>query len=168
MAIIGLDLAGKEKNPTGFALLNSKVILKELYSDKEILDETVKHKAKVIAVDAPFSFPKEGYFREADLLLKKRGFRVLSPMFPSMQLLVNRAKELIKKVKKKSKAEIIEVFPRAAEKILMIERKKVEEEHRELSDHEFDAMLCALTGKLYLEKNVEAVGKKDKIIIPKL
>jgi hypothetical protein len=39
MKIIGIDLAGKQENPSGIAILNgNKIKLLTIYSDNEILD----------------------------------------------------------------------------------------------------------------------------------
>lgn len=172
MKVIGLDLAGKEKNPTGFCSLvlkesegegEFKIGNKEskvLYYDKDILKEIKKQKPELVAIDAPFTFPGEGYFREGDKLLKERGFKPLSPRFPHMQKLVRRARKYLKQLEK-LEIETIEVFPQATKEILRMKRKEGTNEHK------FDAKACALTGKYYLEGKFEALGKEE-IIIPKV
>lgn len=83
--IIGIDLAAKQSNKTGFAILRkitAKTMLKK--SDDEIISQTVKIKPLVIAIDAPLSLPKGrccvnenchcrtyGISRKADRLLLK-------------------------------------------------------------------------------------------------
>jgi predicted nuclease with RNAse H fold len=161
--IIGIDLAGKETNPTGFCVLTEdasgiKTDVKVFYYDKDIIEGVKKENPDLIAIDAPFGFPEEGYFRESDKLLMEMGFKPLSPKFPNMGILVNRARNLIRSLEGYI---IIEVFPQATKKILGIEKE------RGVSKDKFDAMLCALTGKYYLEGKYEAVGP-EKIIIPKL
>lgn len=163
MKIIGLDLAGKEKNPTGFCVLieecgKVKTETKVFYYDKDILDEIKKENPDLIAVDAPFTFPGEGYFREGDKLLMERGFKPLSPRFPNMMELVRRARRFLKVL---SGYDIIEVFPQASAKILGMEWNKKE------SKDKFDALAAAMTGMYYLKGKYEALGK-EKIIIPKL
>ncbi len=158
--IIGLDLAGKTENPTGFCIMTEEgTKAKRLYSDNEILREIEKVKPDLICVDAPFSFPDEGYYREGDKELKRLGMNPLSPKFPGMQPLVNRAAILVSVLRKKY--EVIEVFPRATEKILGSQRSK------RADKDEYDAMLCALTGKYYLEKKFKALGP-EQIIVPEL
>ncbi|MCD6092839.1 MAG: DUF429 domain-containing protein, partial [Candidatus Aenigmarchaeota archaeon] len=94
MKIVGLDLAGKEKNPTGFCLLKinerEETEIKLLHTDAEIMEEIRKIKPDIICVDAPLSFPPDGYFRDSDIEMKRRGFKPLPPMFPAMRLLVKR------------------------------------------------------------------------------
>lgn len=158
MKILGIDLAGKEKNETGICLLTEKgSSAKIVFSDNEILEEVEKTKPDLIAIDAPFSFPTQGYFRDSDILLKRSGFKPLSPLFPGMKPLVKRAIKLVNILSKKYR--VIEVFPSATEKILELEKKK------RANPHEYDALLCALTGKYYLEGKYNAIGK-EKIIIP--
>ncbi|MBI4176370.1 MAG: DUF429 domain-containing protein [Candidatus Aenigmarchaeota archaeon] len=158
MKIVGIDLAGKDRNPTGFCLLTKEGSkAKLLHSDNEILYEIEKIKPDIIAIDAPFSFPEDGHFRDSDVQLRKLGYSPLSPSFPGMQPLVKRAMALIRVLQKKYR--VIEAFPRAAESILGLERNKTADKDQ------YDALLCALTGKHYLEGRYESVGK-EKIIIP--
>ena len=164
MKIIGIDLAGKDKNPTGYCVL---IIEKEndkieknvlLYKDEEIITEVKKENPKIICIDAPLSFPRSGYFREADIELKRRGFKPLSPLFPGMKPLVERGIRL-KKIFEEVGYKVIEVFPRATEKILNLEKEK------RVNKDLYDAFLCALTGKYYIKNQYEILG--NEIIIPK-
>ncbi len=162
MKVAGIDLAGKPENQTGFCLLTEDGSeTKILHTDLDILKEIKKTKPDLIAVDAPFWVPKTGNqvvpWRNAEELLMKRGFRPLSIAFPTMQLLANRAKHLVSVLRERG-YKVIEVFPRATEIIL-----NVSKEYRKNED-EYDALLCALTGKYYLEGKFEDL---DGIIIPK-
>ena len=74
-----------------------------------------------------------------------------------MRILVLRASHLVK-VLKERKYKVIEVFSNASEKVLGLSK-----ESRKNKD-EYDALLCALTAKAYLEGNYEDL---DGIIIPK-
>ena len=59
MKIIGIDLAGKQDNPTGFCVLDQdQVTLKTLYPDKDIINDTKRINPSLIAIDAPLSLPK--------------------------------------------------------------------------------------------------------------
>lgn len=169
MKSLGIDLAGKEKNPSGVALLNQKVTVKELYNDSDILNFVEKTKPTIISIDSPFSIP-QGYWRSSDLQLKEAGFKPLSPKFPTMQMLTRRAMKLLAVLRKKY--HVIEVFPRATEKILCADKTTFESKYNlELSDHEYDAILCAITGKLHLEGKTKTFGsddENDQIVIPRL
>jgi predicted nuclease with RNAse H fold len=166
MRVVGIDLAGLETNETGFCLLDSEggkdnIIVKRLLSDREILDEVEelnsKKKVEVVAIDAPFDWPEEGYLRKSDLLLKNRGFSPLSPVFPGMKPLTRRGK-MMSGILKKRGFKVIEVFSKASEKILGLDKKKA------ANKDEYDALICALTGKAFLRGNYEDL---DGIIIPK-
>ncbi len=164
--ICGLDLAGKDKNETGFCLIeknkHKKITTKILHTNEEILNEIEKAKPDLIAIDAPFDFPKDSYYRKSDILLREHGVQPLSPLFRGMKPLVERAKILVKILRDSEGGggsyEVIEVFSKASERIMGLERDK------KANKDEYDAVLCALTGEKYLEGNYENL---DGIIIPK-
>jgi len=159
MKVVGIDLAGLEKNPTGFCVLTEEGSeVKVLYTDRQILDMIEIIRPDLIAIDAPFSFPATGYFREGDIMLREAGFRPLSPMFPGMRPLVNRAINLVEVLRERN-YKVIEVFPQASEKILGLLKKE------DSNPHEYDSLLCAVTGKYFLEGRFRALGKEE-IIIP--
>ena len=158
MRAIGIDLAGRSENPSGFCVLivedgNNSTETKLLYSDEEMITEIDKIKPQCVAIDAPFWIPKGAGgmvspWRNSEQLLLKRGFRPLSPALPTMQQLAERAMNLVKTLRAKG-YEVIETFPRAAEIILGLSK-----EPRKNQD-EYDSLLCALVAKCYLEKNFE-------------
>ncbi len=158
MKVVGLDLAGKQENDTGFCLLEgSDVRTMVLKSDIEILEVVKGTDPNVVAVHAPLYFPEDGMYRDCDEELKDMGYEVLSPNFPGMKVLVRRAKSLVAKLERIDDFEIIEAFPRAAMDRLPI--KKTDN----MTEDEFDALLCALTGKKYLQDEYEDL---DGIVLP--
>jgi predicted nuclease with RNAse H fold len=158
MRVTGIDLAGKAENPTGFCLLDENGSqTKLLFSDMEILREIETVKPECIAIDAPFWLPQGGIWRTSEEKLLKRGFQPISPVFPTMRLLVLRASHLVKVLKERD-YKVIEVFANASEKVLGLSK-----EPRKNKD-EYDALLCALTAKAYLEGKYEDL---DGIIIPR-
>ena len=158
MKVIGLDLAGKPENPTGFCLLTDEGSqTKLLFSDEEILKELEEIKPDCVAIDAPLWLPRAGIWRTSDEKLMKRGFQPVSPAFPTMRLLVLRATRLVKVLRDRGYS-IIEVFSSASEKVLGLSK-----EPRKNKD-EYDALLCDLTAKEYLQGNYEDL---DGIVIPK-
>ena len=168
MRIIGIDLAGLETNETGFCVLDvtdtekkDKIQVKRLLYDREILNEieekNSEKKIDVIAIDAPFAFPKNGLYRSGEIKLMNRGFKPLSPLFPGMKPLTRRAEMLVKILRNKG-FNVIEVFSKASEKIFGLDRSKA------ANKDEYDALVCALTGKEYLKGKYEDL---DGIIIPK-
>ncbi len=158
MRVVGIDLAGKFENPTGFcSLIDSKAETGLLFKDEDILNEIDIIKPDCIAIDAPFWLPRFGAWRPCDQKLLRKGFKPLSPLLPTMRILALRASRLVKVLREKN-YKVIEVFSSASEKILGLSK-----EPRKNKD-EYDALLCALTAKAYLEGNYEDL---DGIIIPK-
>ena len=180
--IIGIDLAGVEKNPTGWALWKNKVISTcHLYENQEILEHLTKFKPTLIAIDAPLSLPRKGTMRKADKEMYRRGYPVFPPRFPAMEKLTLRAMKIIQQIKRE-KLHIIEVHPTSTRKALKIPTKDWEKiqnvflhmglkgdlETRVLTSHEIDAVTAALTGYLYLQGKTELIGDKEEgyIVVP--
>jgi predicted nuclease with RNAse H fold len=181
--IIGIDLAGKPKNPTGWALWKSKKVETSLiHTNKEIL-ESIAHRAPtVIAIDAPFSLPKKGILRIADREMIRRGYRVFPPCLPAMKTLTLRAMKLNKLMAKKG-YKTIEVHPTSTRKalnMLLKDLRKIQTtletiglegapKLRALKSHEIDAVTAALTAYLHMKNQTEAIGDKEEgyITIPK-
>lgn len=181
--ILGIDLAGKEKNPTGIALwLGKRVETSIIYTDKEIMQLITENKPKNVAIDAPLKLPKRGLFRKADKEMVKRGFRVFPPGLPSMRTLTLRAIKLNKLIAKEG-IKIMEVHPTSTRKALSMPVKNWVEiqkilnaigiegspKTRTLTSHEIDAITAALTAYLHERSLTEALGdeKEGYIIIPK-
>ena len=130
-----------------------------VYTDEEIIRNVEITKPTIICIDAPLSMPRKGeYFRKCDREMISRGYRVLSPRIPSMLILVERGIQLAKRLRELG-YRCIEVFPRATERILGLEKE------RRVNQDKYDALLCALTGKCYLNGKYEAVGDEEGIII---
>jgi predicted nuclease with RNAse H fold len=180
--IIGIDLAGVEKNPTGWALWKNKVISTcHLYKNQEILEHLTKFEPTLIAIDAPLSLPKKETMRKADKEMYRHGYPVFPPRFPAMEKLTLRAIELTQQIKRKN-LRIIEVHPTSTRKALKISAKdwkkiqtiflhmnlKGNLETRALTSHEIDAVTSALTGYLYLQGKTELIGDEEEgyIVVP--
>ncbi len=157
MKVVGVDLAGKPTNPTGMCILrDGRTETKIVYSDDEIVEIIKSESPDVVAIDAPLGFPERGWWRDSDRALIKAGFRPLSPKFPGMQPLVIRAQNLLKRLKG---FRVIEVFPRATEKRFGLKPQIG------ANPHTYDALLCALTGKAYLEGRAQILGREE-IVVP--
>jgi predicted nuclease with RNAse H fold len=179
MVVIGLDPAGMSKNETGIAVFENKKVKTHLvHEDDEILEVVEKEGPELIAVDAPLSKPKQGSFREADLVLREYGTLPLN--MRGMITLTERGVGLKEKL---SKYKVIEVFPRATDIILgywdkderRMQKKILEfgitgdPEKRMLTKDEVDAISAAITGYLYLQGKAKEVGDEEgKIIIPEV
>jgi hypothetical protein len=161
---VGLDLASKETNPTGFALYDDGYVVTDIvYTDIQIINSTIRAYPELIAVDAPLTY-SEGY-REAERELSRRGIQSFPPNF---------IKELtFRAIKLKAKlGNVIEVFPSAFYKIMEVNENQLERfvqfEHKPRTKHELDATACCITAAMFLDGKTEAVGEKGaKIIIPK-
>jgi predicted nuclease with RNAse H fold len=106
-SILGMDLAAKTENQTGIAFIcNRRIFLKTLYSNEDIINEVVRCKPSVVAIDAPLSLPEGrcclekdcscsvgGHFRRSDREMRKFG-GVLPLTFPGMKTLTFRGIEI--------------------------------------------------------------------------
>jgi len=182
--VIGIDLAAAIRNPTGWAILeNKKVQTQILYTDNEILENTLHNQPALIAIDAPLSLPKNGeFFRKSDKEMVRKGYRVLPPNFPAMKKLTLRAINLNKLIGEKT-YKTIEVHPTSTRKALQMplkDWKSIQEilktlglkgkiETHPLTTHEIDAVTAALTAVLHLQRQTERIGddKEGYIIVPK-
>ncbi|MDH5481332.1 MAG: DUF429 domain-containing protein [Candidatus Bathyarchaeota archaeon] len=58
--IVGIDIAGKAENPTGWALWKGKRVRTDLsYTDDELLNCILHNKPVMIAIDAPLVSQKQ-------------------------------------------------------------------------------------------------------------
>ncbi len=193
LVVIGVDLAGTEKNPTGICILEDLEIIetKHVYSDEELINELDKFKGALVAIDAPLSIPRgrksldeksDVHFRECDRELLKRGIKFFPVTLGPMRMLTKRGIRIKKKLESKG-FKVIEVFPGGAQDVLGIPRKTKGKEkllaglmslglrglRKDMSDHELDAVTAAFVGKLFLEGKYEALGDPSEglIIMPK-
>jgi len=192
MKVVGVDLAGVEKNKTGFAILSSNlhVTTLNLHSDREIVSTISDVKPILVAIDAPLGLPrgrcclengcscaKFGLVRDAERELRKMGIKVFSCGLPSMRTLTMRGIRLYKTLTEAG-FQVIETYPGAAQDILGMTRKgkglsklrkalvrygiKGEVRKPGITHHELDAVTAALVGKLFLEGKTVAVGSQDE------
>ncbi|MEM0007200.1 MAG: DUF429 domain-containing protein [Candidatus Bathyarchaeia archaeon] len=180
--IIGIDLAGKEENPTGLAVWRNKSVETCLiYTDKEILENVARTNPKIVAIDAPLKPPKSGIFRKADKELIKKGYRVFPPGLPAMKTLTLRAIRLNRLIIEMG-VQTIEVHPTSTRKALGMPAKDWKTiqnilnriglagsiSQRILAPHEIDAVTAALTGYFYVKGLTESVGDREEgfIVVP--
>jgi len=122
--VIGIDLAASSRNPIGWALLKNKTAkTRLLYTDKEILENTLQNHPALIVIDAPLGLPKNGeFFRKTDKEMIRKGYRVLPPDFPAMKKLTLRAIRLNRLIEEKT-YKAIEVHPTSTRKALQMPPK---------------------------------------------
>jgi predicted nuclease with RNAse H fold len=170
--IIGIDLAGKAENPTGWAVWEQRAIKTRLiHSDNEILKGIARSEPSLIAIDAPFRLRRRGIFRKADREMITRGYRVFPPTLPTMRKLTVRAVKINKLIAEKG-YKTIEVHPTSTRKALKMPTKdwlQGQLQTHMLTPHEIDAIICALTAYLHIQNQTEAVGDAEEgyIIVPK-
>jgi len=181
--IIGIDLAGKPENPTGWALWKDRTVETSLvYADNEILRGIARCEPSLIAIDAPFRLPKEGILRNADREMIRKGYRVFPPSLPAMKKLTVRAVKINKLIAEEGH-KTIEVHPTSTRKALNMPSKdwrkiqtivttiglKGDLQTRTLTPHEIDAVTSALTAYLHTRNRTESIGDEEEgyIVIPK-
>ena len=188
MRIVGLDLAGVETRPTGFCVLTDmKIETALVYTDKEILQKIEKSKPEIVAIDAPLSLPagRESieqrtsvHLRECDKELLRRGIKFFPITLGPMRKLTTRGINLRRTLEDKQ-FRVIEVYPGGAQDVLGIPRKQqgldglragleklgVRGLNSRMSDHELDAVTCALVGRLFLKGKAMIYGTPEQAII---
>jgi|Deesub1362A_J573_1020465.scaffolds.fasta_scaffold00039_60 hypothetical protein len=95
---------------------------------------------KCVGIDAPLSYHGET-FRDGDIEIRKRGYRILPLTFKGMKELAERGMRLAKRITYFS--EVIEVYPHASSRVLDIQDIKISSTPK--NKDEFDALICALT-----------------------
>jgi hypothetical protein len=195
MRVVGIDLAGSEKQVTGFCCMDEGLNCKTLamHSDKEIIEETLKANPDIISIDAPLCLPKgrksleqrgPPHLRVCDRELSRMKIRFFPITLGPMRKLTKRGIKL-KKFFENRGYKVIESFPGSIQDVLGMPRKQAGLERlreslidygfkgdvskEEITDHELDAITSALVGKMFLENNYLAIGDPSEglIILPK-
>jgi predicted nuclease with RNAse H fold len=191
MSVVGLDLAGVESRPTGLCILEGMEAETSLVcKDEEMLKRIEESKPIIVAIDAPLSLPAGRksikqrtniHLRECDKELLRRRIRFFPVTLGPMRKLTERGMGL-RRILEYTHFKVIEVYPGGAQDILGIPRKRqgldrlrkglkkmgVRGLNDRMSDHELDAVTCALVGKLFLEGKSVTYGTSDQaIVMPK-
>lgn len=192
LVVLGLDLAGSPRRPTGACVLralNAETMILLADNEIEALAETVR--PDLITVDAPLNLPpgrasfedrNGAHYRPCDLELRARRI----PFFPitlgPMRALTLRGISLKKALEKRGHR-VLEMYPGGAQDVWGIPRAKRDAAGlrrglvrlgllglgRSLSDHELDAATGALVGRLFLLKKAGYYGDPETgaILMPK-
>jgi predicted nuclease with RNAse H fold len=191
MLVVGLDLAGVETRPSGLCVLKDmKAETCLIYKDDEVLKSVGEIKPEIVAIDAPLSLPAgrksieqrtNVHLRECDRELLRRGIKFFPVTLGPMRKLTERGINLRNTLENMS-FKVIEVYPGGAQDIMGISRKQYGHErlreglkkvgvkglNKQMTDHELDAVTCALVGKLMLEgKSITYGTLKKGIVMPK-
>jgi predicted nuclease with RNAse H fold len=182
LKVIGIDLTGSEKRPSGVAYLwdNRLVWTGRIKTDDQLIDSILTMpRPDIVSIDSPLSLPEDPnkIYRECELTLKRRGIGVYWCLLPSMKSLTMRGIHLAASIRSRG-IEVIESYPGAAQDILGIPRKGKSIAllregldkygivgNLQVSHDELDAITSAIVGQLYLKGQYEALGC---LIIPKV
>lgn len=191
--VVGIDLAGSPKRNTGICVLQGNRVRewKTVFSDKEIMAFVLRHRPRVVAIDAPLNLPpgrksmddRNGeHFRPCDRELLKRGIRFFPITLGPMRSLTQRGISLKKKLNR-MKFKVIEMYPGAAQDVWKIARKQdglgklrkgleklgLKGLDQGMNGDELDAVSGAIVGRLFLQDKTEILGnfRHGAIVIPK-
>jgi len=178
--VVGIDLTGSEKRPSGVATLydGGRVMTARCKMDKEIIGYVLAAQPTLISIDSPLSLPEDEtkIYRDCELELKRRGIGVYWCLLPSMEKLTRRGIALAQLLREQGFS-VIESYPGAAQDILGLPRKNKGKDvlakaltdygvkgNLDVSHDELDAITAAIVGQLYIGGKYEALGC---LIIPK-
>jgi uncharacterized protein YprB with RNaseH-like and TPR domain/predicted nuclease with RNAse H fold/dephospho-CoA kinase len=190
--VVGIDLTGSERRPTGWALLSGRhATTKRLASDAELIEATLAVNPTLVSIDSPLSLPRGrtrvtdddparkqyGIMRECERVLHRRGVNVYPSLIQSMQALTARGIRLAAEFRKRG-IPVIESFPGAAQDIMGIPRKRSDLRllsqglhdfgvdgtftHETVSHDELDAITSAIVGAFFWAGQFEALGNPDE------
>lgn len=192
LRVVGIDLTGSEKRPTGWcSLVGNEAFTKVINTDQQLIEQTVLAKPDIVSIDSPLSLPlgrprllfgadgrpKFGIMRECELTLKRRGVNVYPCLIDSMQKLTMRGIRLAKAFRKLG-IPVIESYPGAAQDIMGIPRKRAGLEYlkeglgefgisgdflrSKVTHDEVDAVTSAAVGLFFWAGKYEALGNDDE------
>ncbi len=172
MRVVGLDLAGSQRNDTGWCLLADTggvkaVACRLLHSDDEIMSGLRDARPDLVAVDAPLTY--SGARRACDEALREYG--ALPVTLRGMEALAVRGRGLAQKmrsggfrfieVNSQASARILGVYDRndfTMQKAMMALDLEGDVNSKILSRDELDAVVAAVTGYLSLLSQTREVG----------
>jgi len=189
LVVVGVDLAGSPRRPTGVCVLRGLTARTEIArTDEEILRTIEQAQPRLVPIDAPLSLPPGrktiedaagAHFRECDLELQRRGIRFFPITFRSMRMLTQRGLALQAKIEARG-YHVVECYPGGAQDVWGLPRQ-----HRDraglrrglealgvkglteaMTGDELDAVTAALTGRWYLLGRGEMLGGEGGILMP--
>lgn len=196
--IVGIDLTGSEKRASGWCVLEgSEAHTAKVFSDADLLKGTIDAKPTLVSIDSPLCLPtgrisvedddpgreQFGIIRECERELKRRGINVYPSLIQSMQKLTARGIRLAGILRSRG-IPVIECYPGAAQDIMRVPRKgaglqwltqgllefgiRSNNDLRDLSHDELDAITAAVVGSFHLASMSEALGTADEppLIVP--
>ena len=189
IVVVGIDLAGSERRPTGICILHSlRAETRVVFGDDEILQWISQARPDLVPIDAPLTLPdgrvtiqdrSGGHFRECDRELKRRGIRFFPITLGPMRMLTERGMALKAKIEAMG-SRAVECYPGAAQDLWGIPRQHkdragllvglrnlgVKGLPEDLTGDELDAVTAALVGRWLLQGKGEMIGGDEGIVIP--
>ena len=190
--VLGLDLAGSPRRPTGFCgLRGRRVRIGHAFGDEDLLGLVEATCPQLVAIDAPLALPAgrcclsntcscagTTHFRVSDLELRRLGIRFFPMTLGPMRQLTMRGMHL-KDVLEAQGLTVIETYPGGAQDLWGIPRQRDVAGlrrglarfrlqglgHAEASPHMLDAVTCALVGQLYLAGKAWSIGSAEEALM---
>ena len=191
LVVVGVDLAGSVRRPTGICILRGlRAETHIVFGDEEILTWVSQARPEIVPIDAPLSLPdgrstihdrSGGHFRDCDLELKRRGIRFFPITLGPMRMLTERGMALKAKIEAIG-YRAVECYPGAAQDLWGIPRQHkdragllaglgklgVKGLPEVLTGDELDAATAALVGRWFLQGKGEMIGGEEGIVIPSM
>jgi len=189
LVVVGVDLAGSPRRPTGLCLLRGlRAETHIAFSDDDILHVVRQARPDLVPIDAPLSLPKGRrtihdrsgeHFRNCDRELLRRGIRFFPITLGPMRMLTERGLALKMKLRAMG-YHAVECYPGAAQDVWGIPRQHRDRQgllaglrklglrglRKTATSDELDAATAALVGRWFLLDRAEMLGDKDGIVIP--
>jgi uncharacterized protein len=189
LVVVGIDLAGSLKRPTGLCVLRDLIAETHVvFSDDDIINFVKEAQPTLVPIDAPLSLPKGRrtihdrsgeHLRECDRELLRRSIRFFPVTLGPMRMLTERGLVLKEKLSAMN-YQAVECYPGAAQDLWGIPRQ-----HQDrlgllnglkklglrglkevASSDELDAATAALVGRWFLTGQGTMLGGETGILIP--
>lgn len=189
LVVVGIDLAGSPKRPTGLCLLRDlNAETRVAFSNDDILDFVKEARPTLVPIDAPLSLPngrrtihdRAGeHLRECDRALLRYSIRFFPVTLGPMRMLTERGLALKSRLTTMG-YQAVECFPGAAQDLWRIPRQHrdrlgllsglrklgVRGLKKTATSDELDAATAALTGQWFLLGQGLMLGGDSGILIP--
>ena len=189
LVVVGIDLAGSPKRPTGICVLRNLIAETHImFSDDDILDFVREARPTLVPIDAPLSLPngrrtihdRAGeHLRECDRELLRRGIRFFPITLGPMRMLTERGLALKKHLVSLG-YQAVECYPGAAQDLWRIPRQHKDRLgllnglrklglrglKKTATSDELDAATAALVGRWSLLGQGLMLGGETGILIP--
>jgi predicted nuclease with RNAse H fold len=189
LVIVGVDLAGSPRRPTGVCVLRGlKAQAWVALADEEILNLIAAAQPDLVPIDAPLTLPPGrttihdragAHFRACDLELLRRGIRGFPITLGPMRMLTERGLALRAKIEALGYRPV-ECYPGAAQDVWGLPRQHRDREGLRrglerlgvrglaegMTGDELDAVTAALVGRWFLLGQGEMLGGEGGIMMP--